>query len=118
MKVKTIALVFAACAAVAATTSAFAGSPVDTSANDQAVGQASQWATVAKSPKGKRAPRFARNWCRQSMTVSLRRSTSSIEAVDCLLPMRCRFSASPFTYPVQHGTDHAVSVPGVDADDL
>jgi len=53
MKVKTIALVFAACAAVAATTSAFAGSPVDTSANDQAVGQASQWAAVAKSPKGK-----------------------------------------------------------------
>jgi len=30
--------------------------------------------------------------------------------------MRCRLSASPFTHPVIHGTDHAVSVPGVDAD--
>lgn len=50
------------------------------------------------------------------MTVSLRPSTSSIEAVDCLLPTRCRFSASPSTHPVQHGTDHAVSVPGVDTD--
>ncbi|KAG8152527.1 DUF4148 domain-containing protein [Burkholderia catarinensis] len=53
MKVKTIALAFAACAAVAATTSAFASSPVDTSINDHAVGQASQWATAGKSPKGK-----------------------------------------------------------------
>ena len=53
MKVKTIALVFAACAAVAATTSAFASSPVDTSINDHAVGQASQWATGGKAPKGK-----------------------------------------------------------------
>ena len=52
MKVKTIALVFAACAAVAATTSAFASSSVDTS-NDQTVGQASQWATGGKAPKGK-----------------------------------------------------------------
>ncbi|VWC92080.1 hypothetical protein BLA50215_01976 [Burkholderia lata] len=53
MKVKTIALVFAACAAVSATTSAFASSPVDASVNDQAVGQASQWATAGKLPKGK-----------------------------------------------------------------
>ena len=53
MKVKTIALVFAACAAVAATTSAFASSAADTSINDQTVAQASQWATGGKAPKGK-----------------------------------------------------------------
>ncbi|EDT43375.1 DUF4148 domain-containing protein [Burkholderia ambifaria] len=53
MKVKTIALVFAACAAAAATTSAFASGSVDTSINDQAIGQASQWATGGKAPKGK-----------------------------------------------------------------
>ncbi|AXF25743.1 hypothetical protein CUJ89_35555 [Burkholderia pyrrocinia] len=52
MKVKMIALTFAACAAVATTTFAFAGSPVDTRADHDAP-QARQSVSVGGVPKGK-----------------------------------------------------------------
>lgn len=53
MKAKTIALAFAACAAVATAASAYAGSPADTSANDRGAQQARQWASAAPSPKAR-----------------------------------------------------------------
>ncbi|MPV57387.1 hypothetical protein CFB46_31475 [Burkholderia sp. HI2761] len=51
MQAKTIALAFAACAAVATAASAYAGIPVDTSANVQGAQQARQWASVAPKTK-------------------------------------------------------------------
>ncbi len=53
MKARTIALAFAACAAIATAAPAYAGSTADTSANDHGAQQAHQWAPVAPSPKAR-----------------------------------------------------------------